>query len=110
MGPVTNVRSLPLMLKLSAETSGVPLGSLTRSCSRSILLVPVEATTSIELALLASVAALLIAVSNPSSRATTARHSASVRYAETKNESAFCTLPNADAVCIMPPSWILSAK
>ena len=26
---------LPLMLKLSAETSGAPLGNLTRSCSRS---------------------------------------------------------------------------
>jgi hypothetical protein len=67
------------MQKLSAETNGVPLGSRTRSCSRSILLLPAFDTTSIESAPVASVAALAIAISNPSRRATTARHSASVR-------------------------------
>jgi len=109
-GPVTKVRSLPRMLKLSAETSGVPFGSLIRSCFRSILRLPVDGTTSIESVLLATTSAFLIEVSNPSRRATTARHSASVRYVDTKNDNDCCTLEKADAVCIMPPSWILLAK
>src|SRR4030081_3904252 len=53
-GPVTRVRSLLRMLKPSAETNGLPLGNLTRSCSRSILSLPGDGTTSIESALLAS--------------------------------------------------------
>src|SRR5260221_2427599 len=109
-GPVTKVRSWLLILKRSAASSGVPLGNLTRSCLRSILSLPVDATISIEPGPVGWAAALLIAISNPSRRATTDRHSASVRYVETKNDSACCTLEKAFAVCIMPPSWILSAK
>src|ERR1700682_6588618 len=74
-GPVTRVRSLLRMLKPSAETNGLPLGNLTRSCSRSILSLPGDVTTWIESALLVSVAALPIAISNPSRRATHDRHS-----------------------------------
>src|SRR5260221_410568 len=47
-GPVTKVRSLPLMLRWSVATSGVPLGKETRSCSRSMLLLPPDDMTSIE--------------------------------------------------------------
>src|SRR5947207_15901524 len=78
-GPVTRVHSLLRMLKPSAETNGLPLGSLTRTCSSSILLRPDVDITWIESALLVRVAALPIAISNPSRRATTARHSASDR-------------------------------
>src|SRR5450432_4861297 len=52
-GPVTRVRSWLRMTKCSAATSGVPFGNLTRSCSRSMLSVPVADTTSIESALVA---------------------------------------------------------
>src|ERR1700677_3246059 len=105
-GPVTRVRSLPRRLKLSAETKGLPLGNLTRSCRRSMAALPVDDLISIESELVASVAALAIAVSNPLRRATTDCHSASVRYDEMKNDRASWTFVKAFAVCIMPPSWI----
>src|ERR1700719_1221355 len=78
-GPVTRVRSPARRLNLVAETSGVAFGNRTRSCFRSISLpVPVDVIL-IESALLASLSALEIDISNPSRRATTARHSAIVR-------------------------------
>src|SRR4051795_1567029 len=100
-GPLTSVRSLFAIVKVSAETSGVPFGNLTRSCLRAILSFAVDGTTCIESVPVACAAALAIAASNPSRRAMTARHSASVLYVDTKNDSACCTLEKAEAVCIM---------
>src|SRR3954452_23442141 len=64
-GPLTKVRSLPMMLKPSAETSGVPFGKVTRSCAMSMLWLPADDTIPIESVLVAWAAALAIAVSNP---------------------------------------------
>jgi hypothetical protein len=77
-GPVTSVRSPGRRLKLSAATSGAPFGSLTRSCGKVISLLGV-ATLWTEAGSAASLSALLIELSKPSRRATTARHSAMVR-------------------------------
>src|ERR1700760_3664718 len=76
-GPVTNVDSLARMLKLSAETSGLPFGNVTSSCASSIAPEP-DATTSIDGFVIGSFAALSIDISKPSSRATVERQSASV--------------------------------
>src|SRR5258708_33442822 len=77
-GPVTRMRSPLPRLKLLAETNGAPLGRRTRSSRRPIS-PPGDDNFPIELGLVASAAAPEIAVSNPSRRATTARHSAIVR-------------------------------
>src|SRR5207302_5841837 len=78
-GPVTSVRSPARRPRPSAATSGLPLGRFTMSLRRSIALPPSDETIPIESGLLANVVALAIDISNPSRRATTARHSASVR-------------------------------
>src|SRR3982074_1692875 len=78
-GPVTRVRSLPLMLKLSAQTNGVPLGNRTRSRSRAILSLPGDDTTSIEEARAPSVGGRASPPETPGGPRPTARHSASVR-------------------------------
>ena len=78
-GPVSSVRSPLRRLKASAESSGVPFGKRSVSWRRSIAWLPLDATTPIESLDFSSLAALAIADSNPSRRATMARHSASER-------------------------------
>src|SRR5258708_12843603 len=102
-GPVTKVRSWLLILKRSAASSGVPLGNLTRTCLRSILSLPVDATISIEPGPVPSAAALLIAISHPPRRPTPAPHSPTLHSVAPKHPPPSCRPRTAQSAPTLPP-------
>ena len=69
-----------------------------------------RSTTSTRGAVPSSPSAQPIEASNPASRFSTAFQSAMLVYAVTKNDSAPCTWPKAEAICINPPSVIEPKK
>src|SRR3954453_1379061 len=84
-GPGTSTPSAGLTVNAATLTSGSPLGKFTSSCS-SVIALPFDGATSMVGSRAGTLAAELTDISKPSRRAITERHSASDRYAVTKND------------------------